>query len=292
MNCLPAFNKVKAFSRSAELFHRCFSGNIDPFVLVETDTTTKITHIKLNRHNGKNSFSRQMVADFCSTLGEVQRSAMAKECNVVIVSSTVPKVFCAGADLKERSSMPDEQVPAFVDTLRNAFGLLEELPVPTIAAIEGAALGGGLELALCCDFRIASKAALLGLPETALAILPGAGGTQRLPRLIGPCRAKEIIFLAMRLSADEAYKYGVVNETVDAGQALPRAVELANVMAAHGPLALRLAKRAIDQGLQLPTLKDGLMVEKECYAQIVPTADRREGLRAFVEKRKPVYRGE
>lgn len=263
-----------------------------PLITVETNPETKITQIRLNRHDGKNSFSKQMISEFTSTLEGLKRSVHERRTNVVILSSSVPKVFCAGADLKERASMPEGQVAGFVDSLRQAFGLLEELSVPTIAAIEGVALGGGLELALCCDLRIAGKDALLGLPETALAILPGAGGTQRLPRLIGACKAKELIFLAKRLSAEEAYKYGVVNETVAAGQALQRALELAHVMAGHGPLALRLAKQAVDQGMQAPTLQQGLLVEKDCYAKVVPTADRREGLKAFVEKRKPVYLGQ
>ena len=263
-----------------------------PLLITETDPSTKITQMKLNRHDGKNSFSKQMIFEFSSALEWLKRSVQEGRTNVVIVSSNVPKVFCAGADLKERASMPEGQVAGFVDSLRQAFGLLEDLSVPTIAAIEGVALGGGLELALCCDLRIAGKDALLGLPETALAILPGAGGTQRLPRLIGACKAKELIFLAKRLSAEEAYKYGVVNETVAAGQALQRALELAQVMAGHGPLALRLAKHAVDQGIQAPTLQQGLLVEKDCYAKVVPTADRREGLKAFIEKRKPVYLGE
>jgi methylglutaconyl-CoA hydratase len=155
-------------------------------------------------------------------------------------------------------------------------------------------LGGGLELALCCDLRIAGRNAILGLPETALAIIPGAGGTQRLPRLIGPSKAKELVYLARRLSADEAFMYGIINERVDAGKAVERAQEMANIMAGHGPIALRMAKKAIDAGwlLRDEDMVKALAVERDCYARVVPTADRREGLKAFAEKRKPMYRGE
>ena len=270
--------------------HPLSRAGLSSLIAVETDSVnSKIAHVRLSRHEGKNAFSRQMVGEFVAMVAGLKLSVAEKRTNVIVLSSSVPKVFCAGADLKERAGMPEDQVAGFVDSLREAFGQLEELGVPTIAAIEGVALGGGLELALCCDLRVVGKDAVLGLPETALAIIPGAGGTQRLPRLIGACKAKELIFLAKRLSADEAAKYGVVNEVVAAGQAVPRALELAHIMAAHGPLALRLAKRAVDAGLQAPTLAQGLAIEKSCYAQVVPTADRREGLRAFVEKRKPIY---
>ena len=263
-------------------------------VSVDTDAKTKIAHLRLERHEGKNAFSRGMLSEFVRCVETVQRAAEVKAVNVLIVSSSVPKVFCAGADLKERQDMAESEVAGFVDSLRQAFTSLENLSVPTIAAIEGAALGGGLELALCCDLRIAGRNAILGLPETALAIIPGAGGTQRLPRLIGPSKAKELVYLARRLSADEAFMYGIINERVDAGKAVERAQEMANIMAGHGPIALRMAKKAIDAGwlLRDEDMVKALAVERDCYARVVPTADRREGLKAFAEKRKPMYRGE
>jgi methylglutaconyl-CoA hydratase len=235
-----------------------------------------------------------MLSEFVRGVESVQRAAEVKAVNVLIVSSSVPNVFSAGADLKERQGMAESEVAGFVDSLRQAFTLLENLSVPTIAAIEGAALGGGLELALCCDLRIAGRNAILGLPETALAIIPGAGGTQRLPRLIGPSKAKELVYLARRLSADEALMYGIINERVDAGKAVERAQDMANIMAGHGPIALRMAKKAIDAGwlLRDEDMVKALEVERDCYACVVSTADRREGLKAFVEKRKALYRGE
>jgi len=246
-----------------------------------------VAHMKLNRVVGKNAFSAQMLSEFNLAVAEVQADSSIK---ALIVSSTVPKVFCAGADLKERAAMAENEVEAFVDQLRGAFSALEALPMPTIAAIEGVALGGGLELAMACDFRVAGAEALLGLPETSLAIIPGAGGTQRLPRLVGVAKAKELIFLAKKLSAEAAGKAGLVTEVVEAGHALARAQELAALLCRQGPIALRMAKKAIYHGMQVD-LATGLEIEKACYSQVVPTEDRREGLKAFVERRDPVYVG-
>lgn len=187
--------------------------------------------------------------------------------------------------------MTKPEVAAFVHGLRSAFSGLSSLPMPTIAAIEGAALGGGLEMALACDFRIAGADALLGLPETGLAIIPGAGGTQRLPRVVGIPRAKELIFTGRRLRAAEAAAIGLVDHAVPAGGAMERALALAREILPNGPVAVRMAKRAIDLGMQ-GDLASGMGVEEACYAQIIPTQDRLEGLKAFVEKRKPVYKGE
>jgi methylglutaconyl-CoA hydratase len=168
---------------------------------------------------------------------------------------------------------------------------LEALSMPVIAALEGAAFGGGLELALAADLRIAGAEAKMGLVETALAIIPGGGGTQRLPRLIGVSRAKELIFTARRLGADEAGRLGLVDHVVPAGEALVAAVTLAREILPNGPIALRLAKQAVGQGVELE-LAAGLALEQACYAQVIPTKDRLEGLAAFREKRKPQYRGE
>jgi methylglutaconyl-CoA hydratase len=170
------------------------------------------------------------------------------------------------------------------------FTALEQLPMPVLAALEGAALGGGLELALACDLRVAGGAAKLGLPETSLAIIPGAGGTQRLPRLIGRARAKELIFTARRFGAEEALALGVVDRAVTAGQALAAALDLARQILPNGPVALRAAKAAIDGGLDQDRA-GGLLIEEACYARVLPTEDRLEGLAAFREKRPPVYRG-
>ncbi|VAI59092.1 unnamed protein product [Triticum turgidum subsp. durum] len=258
------------------------------------------------------------------------RSAMDKvkadsTANVVLVASSVPKVFCAGADLKERRLMGPSEVREFVNTLRATFSSFEALPIPTIAVVEGAAFGGGLELALSCDLRIcgiafilqcasfihlietsfapsfqtvecisstcfAGESATFSLPETGLAIIPGAGGTQRLPRIVGRARAKELIFTGRRFDATEAVNMGVVNYCVPGGEAYQKALELAREINQKGPLAIRMAKKAINEGVEVD-LSSALAVEEECYEQVLHTQDRLEGLAAFAEKRRPLYTG-
>lgn len=208
----------------------------------------------------------------------------------VVLTGAGDKAFCAGADLKERREMPLERVPEFVKNIRRTMDDLEALPQPTIGAINGFAFGGGTELLLACDLRIAAPHAELGLTETSLAIIPGAGGTQRLPRLIGKARAKELILTAKRIGAERAERIGLVNEIAAAGRLLEHALELARSIAANGPVAVRAAKRAIDVGTEQP-LADGLETEARCYELVLPTQDRLEALAAFAEKRKPRYEG-
>jgi methylglutaconyl-CoA hydratase len=241
----------------------------------------------LDRPAAKNALGRQLMAEFRQAMAMLRAEPGAR---VVVVHSLVPGVFCAGADLKERAGMAPAEAAAFVDGLRDAFTELEDLPLPVIAAMEGAAFGGGLELALCADLRVAGAEARLGLVETSLAIIPGAGGTQRLPRLIGASRAKELIFTARRLQAEEAGRLGVVDRVVPAGQALESALALAREILPNGPVALRMAKQAVNGGLSMG-LAAGLALERACYGQVIPTADRLEGLAAFREKRPPKYRG-
>lgn len=187
--------------------------------------------------------------------------------------------------------MQEDEVREFVRKLRSTMTMLEEMECPTISVVDGAALGGGCELALCTDMRIATKQATLGLPETGLAIIPGAGGTQRLPRLIGVSLAKELIFTGERLSAEQAKEIGLVNHVCeDFEAATKKAIELATLIGEKGPIAIRAAKKAIHFGVQLD-LKAGLALEDECYKMVLNTEDRLEGLKAFAEKRKPVYQG-
>jgi methylglutaconyl-CoA hydratase len=186
--------------------------------------------------------------------------------------------------------MTPGEAEAFVKRLRSTFAALEQLPIPTLAVLEDAALGGGLELALACDLRVAGEAAVAGLPETSLAIIPGAGGTQRLPRLVGRARAKDLIFTGRRVGAAEALAMNLVDRVAARGEALEVSLLLARQILANGPVALRAAKQAIDGGLGLD-MERALALEEECYARVLPTEDRLEGLAAFREKRKPVYRG-
>ena len=207
----------------------------------------------------------------------------------------VPGVFCAGADLKERAKMQQEEVGPFVSRTRKLFDELARLPVPVIAAMDGVALGGGLEMALACDIRIASSSAKIGLVETKLAIIPGAGGTQRLTKLIGVSRAKELIYAARILDGDEALNFGIVNYSEkqnDQGDAAyKKALQMAADIVRNGPIAIQMAKCAIDSGSDVD-IQTGLKIEELCYSRLIPTKDRLEGLNAFKEKRLPKYIGE
>uniref|UniRef100_A0A0D3F8C3 Enoyl-CoA hydratase n=1 Tax=Oryza barthii TaxID=65489 RepID=A0A0D3F8C3_9ORYZ len=259
-----------------------------------------IVEMRLERPEARNAIGREMLQGLRSAIEKVKADATA---NVVLLASSVPKVFCAGADLKERRLMSPCEVREFVNSLRSTFLSFEAFSIPTIAIVEGAAFGGGLELALSCDLRICGENATFSLPETGLAIIPGAGGTQRLPRIVGKSRAKELIFTGRRFDAVEAvtmgkknhydmyvFIAGVVNYCVPAGEAYKRALELAQEINQKGPLAIRMAKKAINQGMEVD-LSAGLAVEEECYEQVLHTQDRLEGLAAFAEKRKPVYTG-
>ncbi|XP_003748244.1 methylglutaconyl-CoA hydratase, mitochondrial [Galendromus occidentalis] len=248
-----------------------------------------IAYLTMHRPEAKNALSRNFVGQLEKCLQDLRTK---KEVRVLIMRSTVPGVFCAGADLKERRKMNESDVEGFVERLRNAASAIEDLPMPTIAALDGAALGGGLEMALACDIRVASKTAKLGLVETKLAVIPGAGGTQRLPRIVGPVIAKELILTARVLNGAQAQEIGLVNHVADDGQTVENlALKIASEILPNGPVALRMAKLAINKGMQV-SLSDGLAFEKSYYAQIINTKDRIEGLSAFAEKRKPAYKGE
>ncbi|RKP05687.1 ClpP/crotonase-like domain-containing protein [Thamnocephalis sphaerospora] len=245
-----------------------------------------IAVLTLDRPRAKNAISRALLDAFRDKIEALRYDP---ETRVVILRSGVERVFCAGADLKERATMTPSEVTQFLTRLRRAFRDLETLPMPTIAAIDGAALGGGLEMALCCDFRVAGPGALVGLPETRLAIIPGGGGTQRLTRLIGPGKAKELIYTGRNLKHTEAEAYGIVTRST-LEDAYTESLNLAREILPQGPIAIRMAKLAIDRGGPLD-LDAGLDFEQACYAQVIPTEDRLEGLKAFREQRKPVYQG-
>jgi len=247
-----------------------------------------IVLLGLDRPSAKNALGRQLMAEFRWAVAGLHADPGVR---VVVVHSHVPGVFCPGADLKERAGLSEAETVRVVTGLQTAFTALEELPVPVIAVLEGAALGGGLELALAADLRVAGSEARLGLVETALAIIPGAGGTQRLPRVVGASRAKELIYTARRFDAAEALRLGVVDRLVSAGGALDSALGLAREILPNGPVAVRMAKLAINCGLQLD-LRAALAFERACYGQVVGTRDRLEGLASFREKRKPRYQGE
>lgn len=222
------------------------------------------------------------------TLLEELREDLGIRC--VLITGTGEKAFCAGADLKERKTMPAERVPHFVKNIRRLMDDVEALPQPTIGVINGFAFGGGTELLLACDLRIAAPHAQLGLTEVSLAIIPGAGGTQRLPRLIGKSRAKDLILTARRIDAQEARSFGLVNRVAEAGSLVEEASKLANSISSNGPVAVRAAKDAIDHGLEMEQSL-GLEHEARCYERTLTTEDRLEALAAFAEKRKPAFKG-
>ncbi|XP_078070486.1 methylglutaconyl-CoA hydratase, mitochondrial [Mustelus asterias] len=246
----------------------------------------------INRPQSKNAISRNLVEMMTEAIEEMKRD---RNVRTVILRSEVPGIFCAGADLKERAKMQPSEVGPFVSKARSLINELGNLPMPTIAVLDGAALGGGLEMALACDIRVAATSAKMGLVETKLAIIPGAGGTQRLPRIIGVSLAKELIFSGRVLDGAEAKAIGLVSHAVEQNEAgdaaYHRGLSLAKEFIPQGPIAVRLAKLAINRGMEVD-LKTGLAIEEACYAQVIPTKDRIEGLNAFKEKRLPRYTGE
>ncbi|KAJ4957307.1 hypothetical protein NE237_014090 [Protea cynaroides] len=246
-----------------------------------------IIEVNLDRPGAKNAIGKDMLRGLQLILEDINKDPSA---NVAMICSSVPRVFCAGADLKERRTMNASEVQFFVNSLRSTFSSLQALHVPTIAVIEGAALGGGLEMALSCDLRICGEEAVFAMPETGLAIIPGAGGTQRLPRVVGRSVAKELIFTGRKINGRDAISMGLVNYCVPSGGAYQRALEIARDINQKGPLAIRMAKRAIDGGIEID-LPSALELEEECYEKVLNTQDRLEGLAAFAEKRKPRYKG-
>ncbi|PSJ86578.1 enoyl-CoA hydratase [Brevibacillus fortis] len=245
--------------------------------------------ITLNRPEELNALNYDTLERLGNLIEQVRLDA--KEIRVVIVKAE-GRAFSAGADLKERRTLTEQQVRRNVRKIRDVFTALERLPQPTIAMINGFAFGGGFELALACDFRYAVADAKMGLTEVSLGIIPGAGGTQRLSRLIGPSKAKELILTARRIQAQEAYQIGFVNAVAkDTEELRELAMGLASEILANAPLAVYQAKSAIDRGSSVD-LQTGLDIETMCYEVIIPTTDRLEALEAFREKRKPVFKGE
>lgn len=233
-----------------------------------------------------NALGRALVEALGNALADLREDPDAR----CVVVRSAGSHFCAGADLKERQGMSLDEVRGFVPKLAGVCEALAALPCPTIAAVRGTAAGGGCELALACDLRVLGDDAKIGLRETALAILPGAGGTQRLPRIAGQAVAKRWIFAAAMHSAEEARADGVADAVVPAGRLDDEALALASSIASNGPVAVRLAKRAIEGGMDL-SLAEGLALEWQCYEGVLGTEDRDEALAAFRDKRAPRFRG-
>ncbi len=234
-----------------------------------------------------NALSQAMVAELAALAIELAED---DGLSVVVFRSALEH-FCAGADLKERQTIPADQVAGVVTSIRDCFDAIARLPQITIAAVNGTALGGGAELALACDLRVMATDVRYGLTETALGIIPGAGGTQRLSRLVGTAKALELIAGARVIDGAQCLDLGIANRVATAGDLVTVADEWAQAIARQAPLALRAAKRAVLEGRELP-LSQALDVERAAYDSLIDTADREEGLRAFTGKRPPKWRGE
>lgn len=255
--------------------------------LVELHIQDRIATVTLNRPEAANAMSLALLREYIEVLDQLTHD---RSIHVVLLTGAGEKVFCAGADLKERQTMDEITTKKTIALIGEAITKTEQLLQPVIAMINGMALGGGVELALACDIRVASTTAKLGLTETSLGIIPGAGGTQRLPRLIGSGRAKELIYTARKITAEEAEKLGIVEHIYIPELLVPETEKLAAEIAENAPLALIQAKRAIQQGLQTD-LKTGIDIERLAYERLLHTEDRLEGLAAFKEKRAPQYQG-
>lgn len=290
----------KIIPKSSSNFRKCLNSFLSTTaarssdILVDqlSENNAGIFVISFNRPTVKNAVSRNMMKQLSETLDKLQFD---KKVRVIILRSSSPGIFCAGADLKERLTLSQEEVNQTVSRFRSLTMQIESTPIPVIAAMDGFALGGGFEIALACDIRVASSEAKFGLVETKLAIIPGAGGTQRLPRIVGPSIAKELIFTGRIIDAKSAKEYGIVNHVVEQNDskdaAFAKAIQISQEILPNGPIGVKMAKTAINKGLQVD-MNTGCSIEEHCYARIIPTTDRLEGLNAFVEKRKPIYKGE
>lgn len=297
---------------------RCYSSGLQSTIKLsslQAPHSGEIAVLSLNRPKARNAISKQLLGELNRVVEQLHSEGAKSSTRALILASESDDAFCAGADLKERLTFSEDEYAIhtlvhlkatanllystkdFLKTLRHTFHRLSTLPIPTISAISSTAFGGGLELALCTNFRVMSSTASIGLPETRLAIIPGAGGTYRLPALIGESRARDLILTGRRVSGEEAYFIGLCDRIVQIredeqngsgvarGKVLEQAVEMATNICEGGPVAIRAAMEAVNGW------KKGAESENKAYEQILNTSDRTEALRAFGEKRKPAFKG-
>ncbi len=246
-----------------------------------------IATVRLNRPNKLNAINPEMIADFRKLVNDVR----ADPCARIVIFTGNGRAFCAGADIAALSKVGGPaDFMSFIESVQTAFNAIEDLDRPAIAAINGIAYGGGCELALCCDFRVIAEDAGIGVPEIKIGLLPGAGGTQRLPRMLPTAIAKQMIYTGDPLSAQQAFHHGLVNEVAPGGQALEVAIQLARKLLKLPPVGLRCAKLLVDIA-QNGSLKTGIEAERQAMGLLYATDDRREGLSAFLERREAKFSG-
>ena len=269
------------------MWRLCFHKGELGMEYVQFEQKECLAFVTLNRPQAMNAFNYDLLMELEQITEAIQINP---DIGCVIFTGAGDRAFSVGADLKERKTLTDVQVKRNLNKIGRVFTAIDNLPQPTIAMINGYAFGGGMELALACDFRIAAKSSVMGLTETSLAIIPGAGGTQRLPRLIGETKALELILTARRLTADEAFAVGLITKVAADDALVSVTTALADEMLANGMIALQQAKFAIKQGMNVD-LQTGLAIERKAYEITIPTEDRLEALNAFAEKRKPIFKG-
>lgn len=243
--------------------------------------------ITINRPKALNALNKDVFSELSPLLDEI---AMDSTVRVVIITGSGDKSFIAGADIAYMLPMPSPEGKEWGEIGQRVLRKIEQLPQPVIAAVNGFALGGGCELAMACDIRIASEKAKFGQPEVTLGIIPGFAGTQRLPRLVGRGKAKELLFTAELIDAQEAYRIGLVNKVVPPEELISAATAMAAKIMKHGPYAVQLCKEAVNVGLEVD-LETGSRYEGTLFGVTCATADKHEGMSAFLEKRKPVFTG-
>ena len=263
--------------------------NLPAYATLKTEMAEPhVLVVTLNRPEVANAINTQMGRDFLDLWTRLTEDAGDVRC--VVLTGAGEKAFCAGGDLKERNGMTREQWVRQHEIFERQYWTLVDLYVPVIAAVNGHAYAGGFETVLSCDFAYAAKGARFALTEVSLGIMPGAGGTQNLPRAVGERRAKEIIMTARPFSAQQACEWGVVNEVCEPQDLMPRVLETARAIAHNAPLSIRQVKKSVRFGMQME-LKTAYRFEIEAYNRLVETEDRYEGIKAFNEKRKPVFKG-
>jgi len=256
--------------------------------LALSEPAGQVLQVTLNRPSVANAMNTQMGLDLLDVFTDL--FARPDAYRAVVVTGAGERAFCAGGDLKERQGMSDDTWQAQHLIFERMIRAVLEAPMPVIAAVNGAAYAGGCEIALGCDFIYAARTARFALTEVTIGIMPGAGGTQTLPRAVGLRRAKEILLTGRPFSAENAYQWGMVNRLCEPGSVVQEAIETATAIAGNAPISIRQAKRSMHYGVNM-SLADGMLFEIEAYNRMVPTADRREGIASFNEKRKPVFNG-